>query len=123
MESASKKRLTRDITKFLQDQIDNTDCDEVSQVWGGKTWDVGDFFQASDSLRLRHAGHQLLKFYFEHEEFSISKPLTANDLLVLSRQMNAPFFVSKNNITIYSSELAVMIKIAGGVSEWLSIYR
>jgi len=123
METSSKKKLTHEITKYLQEQIDSNDNPEVKQVWGHKEWLPGEFFQTEDSLRLRPAGHTLLKLYFDHEEFEMDRELKAGEILILSKRMNAPFFVHKRKIVLYSNEIIVMLKLAGDVTSWLKLFR
>ena len=123
MEKSSKKKLTREITQFLQDQIDNSDSSEVKQVWGHIDFTPIYLFQTEDSLRLRLAGHQLLKLYFDHETFEKDKDFTGGELLTLSKRMNAPFYVHKRKITVYSDEIIVMLKLAGDVTSWLKLFN
>ena len=125
MESPSKKKLTQEITQFLQEQIDaDSDANpEVQKVFGDRQWTSAEFFQQPNSLRLRLAGHQLLKLYFDHEEFLLDRELKASELLILSNNMNAPFFITKRKIVLYSNEHIVMLKLAGDVTSWLKLFR
>ena len=123
MEKSSKKKLTHEITQYLQEQIDSNDNPEVHAVWGHKQWKPGEFFQAEDSLRLRPAGHQLLKFFFDHKTFKLDRRPTGAELLTLSRHMNAPYFIIDNKITLYSDEHIVMLKLTGDATSWLKLFR
>jgi phosphoribosylaminoimidazole-succinocarboxamide synthase len=125
MDKLSKKKLTCEITQYLKKQVEaqGHESHEVKKVFGQDTLQVGDFFQTADSLRLRPAGNQLMRLFFDHETLKLDDRLNSGQLLKLCRIMPAPFFISGRSVVIYSSEHIVMIKLAGGVTSWLNLFN
>lgn len=119
-ETKSKKILTEEITDWLQNELDNCDDPAVKLAFGGKRYKSNDYFMQPDSLRLRAAGYQLLKIYFDHEEFSHDREFHTGEILTLSKHMNAPFYINRNKIVLFHHEHIVMCKIAGSVALWLN---
>lgn len=115
--------MTQEITAFLQEKINDPENSELNALFGHKDWHPHDFFQTPDSLRLRPAGHQLLKLFFDHEEFDTDRAFKAGELLILSKHINAPFYIQKNKLVLYSNELIVMFKLAGDVTSWLKLFN
>jgi hypothetical protein len=120
MANESKKILTSEITDWLQNAIANTGDPAIIQVFGDRKYTSSDYFTQPDSLRLRSAGFQLLKMYFEHEEFKHDRPFYTGEILTLSTHMSAPFYINRDKITLFSNENMVMCKMAGSVALWLN---
>jgi len=118
--SESKKILTEQITDWLQNELDNCEDHVIKKTFGGKKYKSSDYFHQPDSLRLRAAGYQLLKTYFDHEEFVHDREFYTGEILTLSKHMNAPFFINREKIVLFSHEHIVMCKIAGSVALWLN---
>lgn len=111
--------LTEEITQWLRNEIDECGIPEIKTVFGGRDYKVSDYFHQPDSLRLRAAGYQLLKTFFDHEEFKHEREFYTGEILALSKHMNAPFYINRETIVLFSHEHIVMCKLAGSVKTWL----
>lgn len=111
--------LTEEITQWLRNEIENCEYTEIKTVFGGRDYRVGDYFHQADSLRLRAAGYQLLKAFFDCEEFKHDREFYTGEILTLSKHMNAPFYINRETIVLFSHEHIVMCKLAGSVEAWL----
>lgn len=119
--STSKRILTQEITDWLKNEIETSE-DEVVTLFGKDDYRATDYFVQADSLRLRYAGYQLLKIFFEHHEFIIDREFYAGEILTLSKEMTGPFFIHKRKIVMFSSEHVVLAKMAGGIVPWLESF-
>ena len=119
MATQSKKILTDEITAYLQNQIDECPDSEIGKCFGGKRYKSTDYFHQADSLRLRAAGYQLLRIFFDHEEFTMGRNFHAGEIIILARHMNSPFYINQEKIVLFSDEHIVMCKLAGDVTSWL----
>lgn len=117
-----KKKLTSEITVWLQNELNSTNDSLIKDALGGISYKATDYFYHADSLRLRSAGYRLLKTYFDCEEFKHSRYFYTGEILTLSTHMNAPFFISENAIVLFSQENIIMCKMAGSVALWLDIF-
>ena len=111
--------LTEEITLWLQNEIESCDDPEIKAAFGGKPTVQGNYFYQADSLRLRAAGYQLLKTFFDHEEFIHEREFYSGEILTLSKHMNAPFYINRDKIVLFHHEHMVMCKLAGSVALWL----
>jgi hypothetical protein len=89
-------------------------------AFGGRQYTSSDYFIQPDSLRLRAAGYQLLRNYFDHEEFTHDRPFYTGEILTLSTHMTAPFYINRDKLILFSGENMVMCKLAGSVALWLN---
>lgn len=120
MANNSKKKLIQEITDWLKAELEKDPLDVNSALLATRKISPGTIFHHDDSLRLRSFGFQLLKIYFDFEDFKIDKdPLTAGDLLALARVMNAPYYINKSKIYLFHHEHIVMCKMSGSVALWL----
>ena len=117
--SQSKRTLTAEITAWIKKEIDSADDSKFKEVFGDRNYEVLDYFYQSDSLRLRSAGYHLLTVFFDCEEFTHTRDFYVGEILTLSHHMNAPFFINRNKIVLFSHEHIVMCKLAGSVALWL----
>jgi len=115
----SKKILTEEITAWLKNELNNC-TDPTLQLFKQRDYKVNDYFHQPDSLRLRAAGYQLLKQFFDHEEFKHDREFYTGEILTLSQHMNAPFYINREKIILFHQEHIVMCKIAGSVALWLN---
>lgn len=113
-----KKDLTDQITRWLQEKIDNDDGD-IGKIFGDHRYRSNDYFQSSDSLRLRHAGYELLKNYFDHEQFEHDRNFYSGEILLISRNINSPFYIHQNRIVLFDHEQIVLCKLSGSVALWM----
>lgn len=111
--------MTEEITAWLQNELKDCDDHAIKMAFGGKLYKATDYFHQQDSLRLRAAGYQLLKHFFDHEEFSHTRPFYTGEILTLSKYMNAPFYINREKIILFHHEHIVMCKLAGSVDAWL----
>jgi len=111
--------LTEEITQWLRKEIEDCEDATIKTIFGGRDYQVGDYFHQPDSLRLRAAGYQLLKIFFDHEEFKHERGFYAGEIIALSKHMNAPFYINRETIVLFSNEHIVMCKLAGSVESWL----
>jgi hypothetical protein len=111
--------LTEEITQWLRKEIDEYADPAFKQLFGNRNYQVGDYFHQADSLRLRAAGYQLLKVFFDHEAFRHEREFYTGEILTLSKHMNAPFYINRETIVLFSNEHIVMCKLAGSVEAWL----
>lgn len=127
MANKSKKILTQEITQYIQNELDDIIDAEIEdhqtslikQVFKKDDYKVTDYFYQADSLRLRAAGYQLLKHFFDHEIFDHTRKFNVGEILLLSKKMNAPFYIIDNQITLFNNEHIVMCKLSGSVAVWL----
>ncbi|MCK4824848.1 hypothetical protein KA005_54355 [bacterium] len=117
--SKSKKILTGEISQYLNDELNDTTDPVMVKLFGGKDYVTGDFFFQEDSLRLRPLGYELLKVFFDNEEFIHDRTFHAGELIDLAHYMNAPFFIRQKKIVLFSNEHMVMCKLSGSVALWL----
>jgi hypothetical protein len=114
MANQSKNQLVDDITKYL--------CNQLSERGGGahtQNIKVTDYFFRADCLRLRKSGYQLLKLFFENEEFEHDRKFNYGELLLLSRNLNSPYFINERKIVLFGDEQIVMAKLTGNVALWI----
>lgn len=111
--------MTQEITDWLINELEAETDENVLKVFGGTKPDPIEFFIQPDSLRLRAKGYQILRYYFDHEEFLHNRDFLTGEILTLSRHMNAPFYINKNKLVLFSQENIVMCKLAGDVASWL----
>jgi hypothetical protein len=111
--------LTAEITEWLTNELENCDDEVVKKAFGGRNYRSADYFHNDDSLRLRAAGYQLLKIFFDHEEFQHTREFHTGEILTLAKHMNAPFYINRDKIVLFSHENIVMCKLAGDVASWL----
>lgn len=104
--------------EYIQTQVKNSKDPEIVDAFSDKT-ELLDIFQAPGSLRLRHHGNLLLSTFFEYHDFYIEKNLTGKEILALSREMTAPFYINRRLLTVFSQEQALIIKMSGDVTSWL----
>lgn len=116
----SKRTLTEQITDWLQIEIDKSGDDSVKSVFGQPGTKNTDYFYQADSLRLRSAGYKLLRIYFDCEKFNLGREFRVGEILTLSKNMNAPFYIAGPHIVLFSHENIVMCKLAGDVTSWLN---
>lgn len=114
-----KKILTAEITDWLTKEIKESQDETIQKVFGNREWKTSDYFHTDDSLRLRSTGYQLLKTFFEHEEFVHDREFYSGEILALSQHMNAPFYINRDKIVLFHNEHIVMCKLAGSVALWL----
>jgi len=88
-------------------------------MFGNRNYDVSDYFFQPDSLRLRSTGFLLLKEFFDHEEFIHTRGFYTGEILTLSKNMNAPFYINQSKIVLFDNQNIVMCKISGSVADWL----
>ena len=112
--------LTQEITDWVKDQILTSTDPVVQKAFSGKNYKVTDYFFNEDSLRLRSAGYRLLRTVFDSEEFKHDRPFYTGEILILSKNMNAPFYISEEKIVLFHHEHIVMCKLAGSVTLWLN---
>lgn len=118
-ENSSKIVLTNQITQWLNKEIREGSDSHIKQIFGFKEFQPNDFFHQADSLRLRAAGYQLLSSFFEHENFLHHRAFYSGEILKLSRNLNAPFYLNANKLVLFGHENIVHCKICGSVEAWL----
>jgi hypothetical protein len=119
----SKKILTQEITDWLTDELNSCTDPVIKAAFGGSRYKSTDYFYQADSLRLRSAGFQLLKTFFDCEPFIHDRSFYTGEILTLSHNMNAPFFINERKIVLFSHENIVMCKLAGSVASWLDNFN
>lgn len=77
-------------------------------------------FRSSSGVRLSYAGFRLLCKHFENHRFELDKPLIMRELITLSRTAQWPHFLSDRYLHIFCSRDVFLIKLKGGVHQWLS---
>lgn len=118
-ENKSKRILTAEITQWLTNELENCEDEAIKAAFSGRDYRASDYFHNDDSLRLRAAGYQLLKVFFDCEEFQHSRDFYTGEILTLAKHMNAPFYINRDKIVLFSHEHIVMCKLAGDVASWL----
>lgn len=103
------------------DEINNSNDPSVLKAFGSRSLKVNDFFQMEDSMRLRPLGVQLLKIFFDSEEFEHVRDFHVGEILTLSEKLNAPFYIIKNKLILFSSDQTIMLKMTGDISLWLEL--
>lgn len=112
--------LTEEISLWLQNELNDCDDPVLKKAFGDQNYRSNDFFHQPDSLRLRAAGYQLLRHFFDYEEFVHEREFYTGEIITLSRHMNAPFYINREKIVLFHQEHIVMCKLAGSVGAWLS---
>ena len=112
--------MTRDITKHLNEFIDTTQDAVISELFGGRSYVVNDYFYATDSLRLRKAGFELLKVCFDHETFSHCRNFRTGELLKLHRNLESPFYIDGRKLVLFSGQDIVMCQMHEDITSWLN---
>lgn len=118
--SKQKSQLTQEITDWIHSEIQNTDNHELINLFNFETMSILDYFHHTDSLRLRAAGYQLLKVFFEHQEFKHHRSFYTNEILKLSKYLNAPFYINMEKIVLFDTDNIVLCKMSGSVENWLN---
>jgi len=118
-----KKKLTAEITTWLNDELSSTQNDLIKNTFGLHNYKITDYFYNQDSLRLRSAGYHLLKNYFDCEEFTHDRNFYTGEILTLSQNLTAPFYINRNKITLFHHEHIVMCKMLGSVTLWLNNFH
>lgn len=111
--------LTEEISQWLLNELEDCNDTALREAFGGKNYRSSDFFHQPDSLRLRAAGYQLLRHFFDNEQFTHEREFYTGEILTLSKYMNAPFYINREKIVLFHHEHIVMCKLAGSVSAWL----
>jgi hypothetical protein len=121
--SANKEQLVADIISWLQNEFRNNYDLKAHELSKLGEIDATTLFIQPDSLRLRSLGNRVLKTYFDHETFTLDRPLSVNQILQLSKHLNSPFFIYEKQgattLTLFGHEQIVLCKMAGSVTLWL----
>lgn len=76
------------------------------------------FHHGGDDLRLTYTGVRILQRIFTAYTFQIPLTLKAKHQMGLSK-LEYPYYITHNRLVIFSDTDAVVIKLAGGVEQFL----
>jgi len=120
---SSKRMLTSEITDFLLKEISKGSTVSAAKILNKQNFVVQSIFYNADSLRLRSAGYKLLQLFFEYEEFQAGTPIKSGEILTLSQNLNAPFYINHNKLSLFGGEDLVFLKMSGDVHAWIETFN
>lgn len=115
----TKREITNEITAYLKSEIETCDDQTIQKLFKKDDYKVLDYFHNEDSLRLRAAGYQILRQFFDSQEFEHDRNFYTGEILTIAKTMNAPFYINLNKIVLFNKEQIVLCKLSGSVTSWL----
>lgn len=104
-------KLLRDTARIQLEVSDYLEAEgaEISEVR---------LFLNSKTLRLTRQGHSILHKYMGSWSVDLPEKLNTEDLIMLLRTVDAPYYLKKDQIILFSEQDAFMARIAG-VKGWI----
>lgn len=72
-----------------------------------------------NNLRLSETGNNILKKVFDSYEFMLDTNISIKDKVIISENMNSPFYITDKKIYIYDENEATYINLIGDMRNWI----
>ena len=95
------------LVKLLSSQNPNIEITETT------------LFGNYQGLRLSLEGYTLMKKDFDFYKFPISARITPIKKVILNKSMDTPYYITDNNIFLFSQVDAFSLQVIGDVSIWI----
>lgn len=106
-------KTREEIGKFLLAQ-------ELEPFKGMEVKEIISFmFKRTQGLRLTRGGDKILSRYLPNYRFPHHYHFKAKHLIQITRQFTSPYYIGLRVVTLYSDEDAMMVKLCGGLTEFL----
>ena len=76
-------------------------------------------FRAHSTLRLSDQGLLILSRFYKEYEFRTNTLISIRGLILLSKELTIPYYLSELKFVVFSEEVAMMIALCGGVDMYL----
>lgn len=81
------------------------------------------FFNTPNTLRLTRTGFKHLRAVFTSYSFAIDRTTLKNKhLMVLSTVMEYPYYLTNDELVVFSDSDAAMIRLSGSLEKFLEVY-